>query len=91
LPHAELPRVCRRLQLLRRFAITAAGTREIEGFALAPHIEFAFLYGRTADEINPVDDGVAVMEALRQNPVRFANGSGARGGRPCSTDDRQAA
>jgi hypothetical protein len=57
------------------FAITAAGTQEIEGFALAPHIEFAFLYGRTADEIDPVDDGVTVMEALRQNPVRFANGA----------------
>jgi hypothetical protein len=53
-------------------------------------MEFAFLYGRTADEIDPVDDGVAVMEALRQNPVRQRR-SGARGGRPCSTDDRQAA
>jgi hypothetical protein len=57
------------------FAITAAGTQEIEGFALAPHVELNFLYNRSPDEIDPADDGLAVMEALRENPIRFANGA----------------
>ena len=62
------------------FAVTAGGSTEIESFALAPadqaiYAELSFLYGRTADMVDPEVDGLKVMEVLRRHPVRLSNGA----------------
>jgi hypothetical protein len=62
------------------FAVTAAGTTEIESFALAPAdraicADLSFLYGRTADMVDAEVDGLKIMEVLRRHPVRGANGA----------------
>ncbi len=67
------------------FAVTAGGTTEIESFALAPadqaiYAELSFLYGRTADMVDPEVDGLKVMEVLRRHPVKCASGAVTRPG-----------